>query len=213
MLFSSNRSGRWTINAATPDGSGVPEPLPLPADYYAAGSAPSESGRGAAIVLAAYADEGLGLISLPTGASSAIRLSAPRAVEMSPRMSPDGRWLAYIARDTGGLQLYVRDFPEQENKLRISTEGAVRAAWAADGRKLYFQNGDRIMEVAIQTQPALAASRPQAVVEVPGLVDFDVTQDGRFLTVRMISPPPIPQLIVIPDWYALLPDSERIPRR
>jgi Tol biopolymer transport system component len=111
-----------------------------------AGSAPSEFPGGLGLAFSAQDDMGLGLFMLPAGAPDSTRLSPPRVVERDPAVSPDGRSLAYTARDTGGLQLYVRDLPGLTTKARISTEGASLGRWAADGRTLYYQAGSRRCE-------------------------------------------------------------------
>ncbi len=41
----------------------------------------------------------------------------------APRMSPDGRWLAYVSNESGIPEVYVRNWPELDNKWQISRDG------------------------------------------------------------------------------------------
>jgi hypothetical protein len=207
LLFASNRGGRWAVHTAAADGSGAPERVGGTASRHVARSEPSEFPGGLALAFAAQDDMGLGLFMLPAGAPDSTRLSPPRVVEVNPAVSPDGRWLAYLARDTGGLQLYVRDLPGLTTKSRVSMEGAWLSRWAADARTLYYQAGSRIMAVAIPASSTFAATRPGIAAEIPGLVSFDVAPDGRFLVVRRVSTPPPPQLVIVPNWRSLLEEA------
>ena len=45
--------------------------------------------------------------------------------ELSPRISPDGRWMAYTSDESGQAQIYVRPFPEVDSggRWQVSTNG------------------------------------------------------------------------------------------
>ena len=44
--------------------------------------------------------------------------------EAQPRISPDGRWVAYTSNESGQNQIYVRPFPEIEGgRWQVSTTG------------------------------------------------------------------------------------------
>jgi Tol biopolymer transport system component len=59
----------------------------------------------------------------------------------APRLSPDGRWLAYVSDESGHDELYVRTFPALDRKWQISTTGAGPAHWRRDGRELVYFGG------------------------------------------------------------------------
>ena len=82
--------------------------------------------------------------------------------EWEPALSPDGRWLAYVSRETGAPQVFVRPFPGvQDGKWQISSEGALDPVWSADGRELFFRSidGQTVTVADMARGPSLAAPR------------------------------------------------------
>ncbi len=58
-------------------------------------------------------------------------------------ISRDGRWLAYASDETGGIQIFVRPFPNVEDgRWQISTDGGLQPVWAHNRRELFFVNRD-----------------------------------------------------------------------
>jgi len=65
---------------------------------------------------------------------------ATAADESSPRLSPDGRWLAYLSDASGRPEAYLDTFPNPTNARRISVGGAVLGVeFRADGGELFLQ--------------------------------------------------------------------------
>jgi Tol biopolymer transport system component len=118
---------------------------------------------------------------------------ATPASEIRPRVSPDGRWLAYVSDDTGRYQGYVRDLDNRVPRQRVSTNGALAMAWAPDGRTLYFTtSSERSMwSAAVTTSPSLAVGRPQRLFADENYSPiFDVTPDGRRFVMMALGPLP-----------------------
>ncbi len=67
--------------------------------------------------------------------------------EMVPTFSPDGRWIAYRANETGTWEVYVRPFPGgRGGKWQISNGGGLYGFWSNNGRELFYETADsRIM--------------------------------------------------------------------
>ena len=63
--------------------------------------------------------------------------------ELSPVISPNGRWLAYVSNDTGRDEIYVSPFPEGRSggQVQVSTDGGREPVWAHSGRELFYRNG------------------------------------------------------------------------
>jgi serine/threonine-protein kinase len=65
------------------------------------------------------------------------------ANEVSPRFSPDGRWVAYASDETGRYEVYVQPFPGPGPKLQVSDSGGDQPVWAS-GNRLYYLNGHAV---------------------------------------------------------------------
>jgi eukaryotic-like serine/threonine-protein kinase len=120
----------------------------------------------------------------------------------TPRFSPDGRWLAYTAKETGRDEVYVQPYPGPGGKWQISTEGGTEPAWNPNGQELFYRGGTlsgsilrsgKMMAVDIATQPSFSASTPRVLFAgdyLPAtelITNYDVSRDGqRFL---MVQPP------------------------
>src|SRR5204863_5716720 len=50
--------------------------------------------------------------------------------ERAPRLSPDGRWLAYTSDESGRYEVYVRPFPGPGGKWQITSDAGVEASWS-----------------------------------------------------------------------------------
>jgi Tol biopolymer transport system component len=131
----------------------------------------------------------------------------------SPRISPDGHWLAYLSDETGRNEVYVQPFPALGAKSQISPDGGVAPTWETHGRELYYQHGGKLMAVAIQTHPTFVASAPRVLFA--GLYDegaYDVTPDGRFIMIqRGQSEAPPAQISLVQNWFEEL--KRRVPTR
>jgi tRNA A-37 threonylcarbamoyl transferase component Bud32 len=56
--------------------------------------------------------------------------------------SPDGRYLAYLAREVGRHELYVRPLDGTGTRWRVSPTGAGRPRWSRDGRTIFYVAND-----------------------------------------------------------------------
>ena len=52
-----------------------------------------------------------------------LSLVATEASERAARLTPNGRWLAYVSDENGRDEIYVQAFPGPEGKQVISTDG------------------------------------------------------------------------------------------
>jgi Tol biopolymer transport system component len=66
------------------------------------------------------------------------------------RLSPDGRWLAYVSDESGTNEVYVRRFPASDGKTRISMNGGNEPRWDDQGRELFYLAHDaRLMAATV----------------------------------------------------------------
>ena len=136
--------------------------------------------------------------------------------ETQPRLSPDGRWLAYQSDESKRNEIYVVSFPQPTEKWHISTDGGQAPAWSSDQRELYYYGGDgKIMAVDIKPGTRFQFGVPKALFDVPkalfdtrlrsNLISFDVSKDGRFLLPALVEQQVSTPMTVVLNWFALLP--------
>ena len=111
--------------------------------------------------------------------------------EYPPRFSPDGRWLAYMSDESGRIEIYAQAFPGPGEKYTLSTQGGKEPVWSRDGREIFYRDGDRMMVVPLQIEPAFRPGTPRMLFEAPfasnpgGYPNYDVSLDGtRFIMVE-----------------------------
>ena len=119
-----------------------------------------------------------------------------------PQISPDGRWLAYVAGDIGRPEVLVRPFPDIERaRWAVSVGGGLQPRWSRDGRALFYRDGDRILAAAIETVRDFSAQTPRLVFESPQpIVDFALHPDGRRLLALRVTTLARPMPRVILNW-------------
>lgn len=86
------------------------------------------------------------------------------------RVSPDGKWVAYRSRESGGDETWVAAFPGFTDRRKVS--GSVPAAdaplWSADGKELIFLSGEALFSVDVKTGATFEASDPKPALNAPG---------------------------------------------
>jgi serine/threonine-protein kinase len=131
------------------------------------------------------------------------------ALEVAPKFSPDGGFLAYGSTESGRLEVYVRPLSgPPRNKWQISTDGGMEPVWSRDGRELFYRNADKMMVVNITPGPAFSATPPRVLFEQhfdegkAGTTGYDVSLDGqRFLMIQATEPElPPTQIHVVLNW-------------
>jgi eukaryotic-like serine/threonine-protein kinase len=129
------------------------------------------------------------------------------------RFSPDGKWIVYMATETGRYELYATSV-ERGGKQQLTTNNGALSRWSADGKTIYFSTREGAvfaLPVTI-TSTSIAAGKPQALFSVPGLVpiafyntSFDATPDGRhFLLNATNERPDESRAVLITNWPAKL---------
>ena len=153
-----------------------------------------------------------GLVESYTDDDGAIEGGLLPAVDPSPpRSRPE--WLAYVSDESGRDEVYVRPYPIRPGEeYTISTSGGQGPVWSRDGRELFYQDGEQMMAVAVETGETFRPSEPEPLFaeryELPlpnsAAANYDVAEDGRFLMMKGASTDDgqaSAQLVLVQNWF------------
>jgi Tol biopolymer transport system component len=149
--------------------------------------------------------------------------------EATPRLSPDGRFVAYESARTGVDQIYIRPITGNADEVRVSSAGGLDPVWSPNGRELFFIAGTRSGEISgsstaqmmaaqVTTTPKVAVTsvRPlfpmRQYMAILGRSSYDVFPNGDFLllatqadSAAVRSTP----LVVRTNWASALGEHQR----
>src|SRR6185369_12660129 len=83
------------------------------------------------------------------------------------RFSPSGRSVAYMSDESGRAEIYVRPFPGPGARSQISAGGGREPLWSADGRRLYYKVGKRLMEAKLTPEPNVSVVARDSLFTAP----------------------------------------------
>jgi serine/threonine-protein kinase len=213
LLFSSARTGNVNLYAQAADGSGGVTQLTVSPNVQHANSASPDGTR---LVFTE---------TVPATAQDLMQLRLDAAHEVTPlvqtpfierngEVSPDGRWLAYEANDSGRFNIYVRPFPDVASGYwQVSTDGGTRPLWARNSQELFYLSPTgAVMRVAVTSGANGAATAPITLFDGPyGTIanqsgrTYDISTDGeRFLMIKNESSgdeADVPaSIVVVQNW-------------
>jgi eukaryotic-like serine/threonine-protein kinase len=143
-------------------------------------------------------------VGLGTGEAPRPVLATPFQ-ELQPRLSPDGRWLAYTSDESGVLEIYVRPFPGNAGRVRVSADGGTEPVWAHDGKRLFYRSGERTMAAHVAYEPQFTVTKREAAFEGAYVVstphaNYDVAPDGKSFV--MVAPASGgTQMVMVLNWF------------
>jgi Tol biopolymer transport system component len=113
--------------------------------------------------------------------------------EILPRLSPDGRWLAYTSNETKSYEVYMQPYPSLDRKFQLSVDGGGQPVWSRDGRTLFYRDESVVLAVDVDTtgseprisKPRTALDQPIGFGKGTAHWGYDIAPDGRFL----VTPP------------------------
>ncbi len=131
-------------------------------------------------------------------------VAATRSVEAQARVSPDGKWIAYVTDASGTSQVVAQPFPLGGGRVQVSVSGGSEPVWARDGKTIYYRDGRHLVAASISTNEGFAVTNRRALfrdtyrfAQAPH-ANYDVAPDGqRFLMVRSSG---IPEYQVVYGW-------------
>jgi serine/threonine-protein kinase len=211
VVFSSNRAGTFNLYSLSADGTGDVERLTdSPNPQFPAAVTPD----GTQVVFTE--------LSSTTGQDvMALRLDGRHQVvpvvqtafdERNATVSPDGRWLAYEANESGSFEIYLRPFPDVNGgHVQLSTNGGTQPLWTHSGEELFYLAPDgTLMRVTLTGGPAQTPGAPTRVFDGRYIVsvagnfprNYDIAADDqRFLMVKLASSETDPPHIVVVQHF------------
>jgi Tol biopolymer transport system component len=206
VAFSSARGGDSNLYRATIDRAGEETPLlTTEGNVLLDGWLPD--GRS---VVATLVRGGVWQLPLDGRPPAQLRSVFPQGVEATQvALSPDGRWIAYMASDTGAAEVYVEPVPPTGERWQVSAGGGGDPQWRGDGRELYYLAPDGgLMVTEVLPGAPFRTGRPRrlftvAVPELHGPSDYTVSPDGQQFVVNIVTgPPAIPPIQVAVNWQS-----------
>lgn len=74
--------------------------------------------------------------------------------ELTPRFSPDGRWVTYVSNESGHDEAYVRPYPGPGGRTLVSNECGSEPLWARDGWRVFYRAGSAVVAATISVAGA-----------------------------------------------------------
>jgi len=194
IIFSSERAGARNLYWQAADGTGAVERLT---------ESPSQQDKttvspdGTRVIFGETMPKtGIDLMQMMLdGTRRVTPLIQTSFIEENGIVSPDGRWLAYEANDSGRFEVYVRPFPDvNSGKWQVSSGGGTRPLWAPNGQELFYVSpAGALMRVGVERGPSWGTTVPTLLIKEgyvtmlggnPGRL-YDISADGqRFLMIK-----------------------------
>jgi serine/threonine-protein kinase len=137
------------------------------------------------------------------------------ADEWMSDLSPDGKWLAYTSNESGRYEVVIQPFPEKGGKWQVSTGGGMEPRWSADGKRLFYTRGNKIILIPISTKNGVITVGKERILfdkysALP--VDSGITYDvapyaDYFITTQTANVTSFQQVNVIVNWFSELNQS------
>jgi len=165
VLFLSDRGDAGALYRKRADGTGPAEFL-MTHELALAEGVQSPDGRWLVTRTSSSVRGSGDIMAFRIGVDTAlVPLLATRFGEVTPALSPDGRYLAYASNESGRREVYVRPFPNvDEARWQVSTNGGIEPTWAHSGQELfYFNFNDELVSAQVQTTPTFMVGDQRAL--------------------------------------------------
>jgi serine/threonine-protein kinase len=213
ITFQSDREGGRGLFRQRADGTGTAERL-TKADSGTAHVPTSWSPDGRTLLVEIIQGRGRTLAAFSPGDTTLTRIGDVAVDDLGATIdatfSPNGRWLAYTARNGGNFALMVAAVPVTASTRFLIGNGQF-PVWAHDGRTLFFRRPTtgEFFATPVRTEPSFSFGMPQQLpVKFPdrqsnsSTRNHDITPDGKFLGVVSVGQdrPDTAQVNMVLNW-------------
>jgi Tol biopolymer transport system component len=143
----------------------------------------------------------------PEGGKPDALVTGPTA-QSNGRISPDGRWIAYVSAESGRGEIFISGISGAQGKWQVSTNGGATPHWRNDGKELIYRDvaSQKLVAVPITPVPAgLTLGKPEELFRPVGVFNYDITADHqRFLVVEPPEGQQNAPFIILQNWQQLL---------
>jgi serine/threonine protein kinase len=208
VAYRSGTVHETTIGFAASDGTGVTRTLACPQQPCE----PSDWSPDGKYLVVTVGGRDIWTFPLERGAPPQ-KLLAEAFTERDARISPDGRWLAYVSDESGRSEVSVRSLAGPSRRFVVSSGGGDQPAWSHDGGELFFAASQgSLYSVAVRPDARDGLAFGTATrLNVPPLGDrhwgtiYEVSSDGRrFYFPHPGDERPPREFGVVTNWSALL---------
>jgi eukaryotic-like serine/threonine-protein kinase len=208
IAYRSGTVHETTIGFAASDGTGVTRTLACPQQPCE----PSDWSPDGKYLVVTVGGSDIWTVSLEPDAAPQKLLAEP-FIERDGRISPDGRWLAYVSDESGRPEVSVRSLAGPSRRFVVSSGGGDQPVWSHDGGELFFaaaQGSLHSVSVRPDAKEGLAFGAVSSL-KVPPLGQrhwgtiYEVSSDGgRFYFPHPGDERPPREFGVVMNWTALL---------
>jgi hypothetical protein len=121
-----------------------------------------------------------------------------KASELSPRISPNGKWLAYTSNESGAFQVYVQQVPGPGTRIPVSVEHGFEPVWSRDGKQLYYISHDLLLSAHVDESSGFRVTKQDTLFSFgkhdfvvhpplargPALDSYDVFANGDMVVLK-----------------------------
>ena len=138
--------------------------------------------------------------------------------EDGARISPNGRYIAYVSDESGQREVYMQPFPEGGRRTAVSTNGGIGLRWSRDGRELFYgSEALTLFRVEVSTEGEFSVGATTRLFpflpDVSGASNYDVSLDGQRFFVhtgqQRDAEGPAPRIRIVLNWYEEFRDREQ----
>jgi serine/threonine-protein kinase len=197
IIFTAGDAGKAVLRSIPVDGSAPPSTL-FDFGVFPRYSAMTPDGKSSVVSTSQIANAlyrgwlgGTRVDTLVSLAKDGIRAE-------DPRISPDGRWVAFVERSSD--HVWVRSLTGP-GLLQVSVKGTESnpVAWGPDSRRLYYMNTEGLHVIELQTTPSLSVKDRRVIRRFAPVTDYDLSPDGR--TFIVVNPIRVSSdVIVVVNW-------------